>query len=376
MSSPASEPIFSNKLFAGIAPEVLQQLVRIPEPLSLPADQVIFAEGDPADYLYLLVEGTVRVSKLGRGGQQETLRLLHGGDFFGEMAMADREPRSARISTVTPVRLARVDQHGFTRLLNVAPGEIALNLTREIVVRLRESNMQFMQELLRAERLSMIGTMAAAVAHDYNNPIATILVNTELLEEMMPGDAVREYTSSIRKSLERMGTLTRDLLDFVRGNPRLDLRRVSVGDLLSDLDEQILARLPAHGIEVRRDIRFDDVLTVDASRLNRALLNLIKNAAEAMPDGGTLDLRVEARGDQLAIEIADTGPGIPTDFLPSLFEPFSTRDKRSGTGLGTAIARSIVQAHRGEVSVLRTSSAGTCMAVVLPRHTHYTVLLD
>jgi signal transduction histidine kinase len=357
----------ANKLFRGIPESVLDALVEIPELIQAASDEVLFDEGEEADYLYLLVSGAVRVSKQGRGGRQETLSYFGDGDFFGEMALLDMEPRSARAFTVQPTILGRVDRDGFEQLLRIAPGRLSTNLTHGIVARLRSANEQYIDELTRSERLSLIGAMAAAIAHDFKNPMSAILMAAELIGETAEHEDHRESASVIHRAVGQMVGMTEELLDYARGMPDLRRRRVPVADLLAQVEDQIIGRLERDGFRVERRIDLKGDLYVDAGRFARVLVNVLKNAGEAMPDCGTITLAVEPRGrGEVAFVVADTGCGIPEEVLATVFEPFVTHGKVNGTGLGMAIARSVVEAHGGRIRLRSTPGEGTTVEITIP----------
>jgi signal transduction histidine kinase len=360
----------ANKLFRGVSPEVLELAVGIPEIVEVEAGTLIFGEGDPPDCLYLIAEGCVRISKRGRGGQQETLSYLKAGDFFGEMALYDPEPRSAQAAAAEDTRLGRIGEAGFKQLLALAPGEISTNLTREIIKRLRNANTHFIHQMLEAERLSLVGSMASSIIHDFKNPMSVIQNAAELLTERTNDPQMVRFARMIRRSADRMLGMTQELLDYSRGTTSLHLETVTVGQLLEELEDQALHRLPLAGIRVEKQISFSGELQIDRSRFVRLLLNIIKNAAEAMPDGGVCRFAVENRGDRVVFSIADTGCGIPEELLPRIFEPFVTHGKQDGTGLGMAIAKTVVEAHQGTISVESTPGAGTTFDIAIPRTPH------
>jgi signal transduction histidine kinase len=356
----------ANKLFRGIPEGVLDALVEIPELIQAGSDEVLFDEGEEADYLYLIVSGAVRVSKQGRGGRQETLSYFGDGDFFGEMALLDMEPRSARALTVQPTILGRVDRQAFEELLRMAPGRLSTNLTHGIVGRLRNANEQFIDELTRSERLSLIGAMAAAIAHDFKNPMSAILMAAELIAETAEEEDHRESASVIHRAVGQMVAMTEELLDYARGMPDLRRRRIPLADLLALVEDQILARLERDGFGVDRRVELHGDVFVDPGRFARVLVNVLKNAAEAMPEGGTVSFSVEPRAGEVVFTVADTGCGIPEELLPTLFEPFVTHGKVNGTGLGMAIARSVVEAHGGRIRIRSTVDVGTTVEITIP----------
>lgn len=355
-----------NRLFRGVPAEVLEELVDIPSLVQVEGDRILFEEGAAVDYLYLIVSGSVRVSKAGRGGRQETLSYFEPGDFFGEMAFLDLEPRSAQACTVQPCTLGRVDHAGFERLLRMAPGPISQNLTNGIVGRLRRANTHLIAELTRAERLSLIGAMAAAITHDFKNPMSAILMAADLIGETSTDPEHFASADVIKRAVGQMVAMTEELLDFARGTPNLRLERVEVDDLMAAVDDQILRRLERDGLRVVRRVVYRDSLWIDRNRFARVLVNVLKNAAEAMPEGGDIGISVDRRGPDVVFIVSDTGTGIPEEIFPTLFEPFVTAGKKHGTGLGMAIAKSVVESHGGRILVVSSSVTGTIFEITIP----------
>ncbi|MGI9189173.1 MAG: cyclic nucleotide-binding domain-containing protein, partial [Longimicrobiaceae bacterium] len=333
MTSP--DDFRDNVLFRGVPDAVIEEAAGIPEPCEFEAGKVILREGAASDHFYLIAKGNVGVSKRGRGGRQETLSRLGAGDFFGEMGMYDPQPRSARVTAEGPCRLGRVDAAGWERLLGLAPVQISLNLTRCIIQRLRGANTHFIEELMEAERLSLVGSMASTIIHDFRNPISVIFLATDLLDERcLDQPEIQRATQLIRRSVARMLNMAQELLDYSRGVSELALSEVAVLELLAEVEEQGCRDLGERGIDLDKRVEARGSILVDRGRFVRALLNLVRNAVEAMPDGGTLTLAAEAHPDGTAFVIADTGVGIPEHVLARLFEPFVTHGKSGGTGLG------------------------------------------
>ncbi len=169
----------------------------------------------------------------------------------------------------------------------------------------------------------------------------------------------------IKDAIDRMETMTREMLDFSRGDTQLKLKLVNVPELVSQLEPDLSKCRVASEVEV--DVQFTGALRIDRHRILRVFGNLIKNAREAMKAGDKNLLRLVVRQVDQAVrfEVSDTGHGIKTDILPKIFEPFMTHGKSNGTGLGLAISKAVVDAHSGKISVT-SSEAGTTFAVDLP----------
>jgi signal transduction histidine kinase len=136
--------------------------------------------------------------------------------------------------------------------------------------------------------------------------------------------------------------------------------------LLDELTQQSLKLLPGQNVQFVKHIRYEGDLDIDLARFTRMMSNLIKNATEAMKGGGILTLTTDVVQNHIVVRLSDTGCGIPAEILPKLFEPFVTHGKTHGTGLGMAIAKSIVTAHDGKISVASVPGNGTTVDIRLP----------
>jgi signal transduction histidine kinase len=355
-----------NQLFTGIQSEVLEEIGRDVGLVRLDEGDVVFREGDPGDSLYLVGRGSVKISKAGRGGAQETLGLVPSGSFFGEMALFDAEPRSARATAVERTVLGAVNKRTFQNILQLAPSRLHMNFLRCVSERLRSINSLFITEVMRTERLSLVGAMANTIIHDLKNPICIVRCCSELIASESSDPRLRELTSMLDGAVGGMLAMTQELLDYARGSTALVKERITIWRLLNELNRPAFRLLPGENIHLTKHIRYEGEIEVDVARFTRVLCNLIKNAREAMPEGGILTITTDLVANQLVLRISDTGTGIPPEILPKLFEPFITHGKNHGTGLGMAIAKSIVTAHGGKISVTSVHGSGTTIDIRLP----------
>ena len=326
---------------------------------------LIFAENEPGDCMYLIGRGSVKVSKKGRAGQQETLAHLPEGDFFGEMALVDGGKRSAQASAVGETVLGRVDRPTWHRLMAIAPQEVMNNFTQAVTQRLRHNNQHFIEQMMLNERLSLMGTTISSIVHDMNNPISCILNACTVIGMKNQDPVTAQMTGIIRNSVKEMEMMTRELIDFSRGKTLLKISAVSMSELLTDL-EPYLNKCRSY-IEVTTQINYQGTLEVDRHRILRVFGNLVRNAQEAMgfKEGNRLSVSAERIDDKIRFQFADTGCGIPSELLPEIFEPFVTHGKADGTGLGLAISKAVVDAHHGIISVT-SSEKGTTFQIDLP----------
>lgn len=358
--------IRQNQLLAGLEETAFQRIAEEIELLRYGPDEMIFEEDDPGDCLFLIVQGGVKISKKGRGGQQEVLAHLAQHDFFGEMAVVDSGRRSARASAEGDTILGQVDRSDWDLLLRLAPHQVMRNFSRAVSARLRNNNQHFIEEMMRNERLSLLGTTVSAIAHDMNNPISSIMSACHIVQTTTQDKVTARMADLIRDAVKRMEMMTQELVDFSRGKTNLQLKAFTVAELIEGLDADLEKCRPY--FEVRVDLRYVGKLHGDRHRLLRVFGNLIRNAREAMKPnvGNRLEFTISRIGDVARFEVADTGCGIPQDLLPKLFEPFATFGKENGTGLGLAISKSVVDAHHGTIAV-KSNEQGTTFTVELPQ---------
>lgn len=355
-----------NALLIGLSHEIFDRVSREIELLTFAHDQVVFEENEPGDCVYLIAEGSVKISKRGRGGRQETLAYLAANDYFGEMALVDGGRRSAQATAVGSTILGRIGLQTWGLLLKLDPQAILSNFTRSVTQRLRANNQHFIEEMLRNERLSLLGTTVSSIAHDMNNPICCIMSACEVIRRATRDELGEQMTAIICDSVKSMEAMTRELVDYSRGQTQLNLGLASIPELVNQLEPDFdKCRV---GCEVQIDVEFTGSVMVDRHRILRVFKNLLKNAREAMKAGNPNVLHFVVRklgSSNLEFEVSDTGHGIKSELLPKIFEPFVSEGKSSGCGLGLAISKAVVEAHKGTITV-RSSEAGTTFTITLP----------
>ncbi len=219
------------------------------------------------------------------------------------------------------------------------------------------------KELISAERLVVVGEMAARVSHEIRNPLATIGgFARSILRNVNDGDNVQKKTGIIVEEVERLEELLTDLLDMAR--PReLDLQPHSINDIVEHALLLAGADIAAAGVDVKKELTPDlPNILVDRRRLLQALLNTMRNGAQAMPDGGLMFIatRIAEKNEKsvIEIEVRDTGVGIPERALKQIFDPFFSTKIR-GSGLGLAVTLRIIRDHGGDINVFSGANQGT-----------------
>lgn len=238
----------------------------------------------------------------------------------------------------------------------------ALAATRIDQARLDEAN-------VRRRELAAIGQVASAIVHDFKNPLTAMRGFAEMIQmDHVSPDEHAVLAEQIIENADRLWAMVEEILHFVRGNrSALQLQAVTGSQLTARLDRTLRHGLP-ECITLR--VRLDELgtIVVDASKFERVIVNLVRNAAEAIVRSGTIDVSGEVLDPQhVRIVVQDNGPGIPRHVRDKLFDPFVTANKSGGTGLGLAIVRKIVEEHGGTVSVESKVGQGARFVIDLPR---------
>jgi len=226
------------------------------------------------------------------------------------------------------------------------------------------------RRIMGSERLAIVGKLAADVAHEINNPLQGIVTFAHLLREKAPeGDPSRAWLDRIVDQAERCRVIIRGLLDFAR--PRKPVKKPTrVDALLNECVALVENQAVFQNIEVLKRFGADvPEVVIDPSLIQQVFMNLIFNAAEAMPQGGrlTLETRFDAAAGAVDVGFADTGHGIADEDLDRVFEPFfTTKEEGKGTGLGLAICFGVVREHHGTIAAESEVGKGATFTVLLP----------
>jgi signal transduction histidine kinase len=358
----------SNSLFATLSPDQLELLRQSGREKNLRDGEVIFKEGDPGDGLYLVEEGQVRIAAVMGDGTNRPLALVDAGDFFGEMAVLDNQPRSANAVAVGDTIVLFLPRDEVLAFLERSP-RAALNLVREFSQRLRDFNRKFVEELLQADRLSMVGKFAGSIVHDFKNPLSIIGMSAELGTMEGASQEVRDSSRArIGKQVQRMSSMIGELLEFTRGSRKAETEIRNFAEFFPPLIADLRAESAASHVLIELENNPPKVnLAIDEKRLPNLFFNLVHNAVDAMkPKGGKVIFRFRTVDTMLVIEIEDTGKGIPPQIIGRMFEPFATYGKVGGTGLGLSICQRIAHDHGGTLTARNDPGHGAIFALTLP----------
>lgn len=322
---------------------------------------VIFTLGTGAVILlgYLLAQHIARpilqlrsMSQAVAGGDLDRTSGLKRTDEIGELADA---------FDIMTLRL-RERKEETTRLYKEAV-QRAKELA-EMNARLQATQAQ----LVQSEKLASVGQLTAGIVHDVKNPLAVIKgLAEELADEGDLDEFAVDGLKTIRDSASKANTIVSDLLKFARqSTPELQTR--DMGATLESVFRLTEYLIRKGNVTLVPDLPLTSVMaTYDAQQIEQVLINLVTNAVQAMPEGGTLDVSLKERDDNLVITMRDSGVGIPEENIVRIFDPFfTTKPEGEGTGLGLSVSYGIVSRHRGLIEVESEVGIGTTFIVTLP----------
>lgn len=277
-------------------------------------------------------------------------------------------PQDRRILSILASQVAIVAENGQLvremKEFNAKLDEAIQKRTRE----LREAQHQ----LVQIEKLASLGEMAAAIAHEINNPLEVISNYAQIarmqMEKDMPREKVFEGLDQIRAEASRMAKIVKNLLQFSR-DQTIALAQFDLADLLTKCAQRARSKFEGESKTCRVELPADlPRIHGDPHLLGQVVVNMIENARHALAAGGSVVVSAERLGTEFVrIGIADDGKGIPNEILPRIFDPFfSTKGPREGTGLGLSISLAIIDAHQGKVSVKSEVDKGTRFDIHLP----------
>lgn len=224
------------------------------------------------------------------------------------------------------------------------------------------------EQLRKAERLAELGTLASGMAHEIGTPMNVILGRAEYLMDRVQDEPIRKGLQTIVAQVERITKVMNQLLSFARRKTP-ERAPVALQEVIDNSLEMFQERLARSRIRV--DLATDDAcrkVQADADQMNQVVINLVMNAIQAMPDGGTLRIGLSPEKDMIKITVADTGHGIPRDTVGRIFEPFfTTKEFGKGTGLGLTVVKGIVEEHQGTIAVESEEGKGTTFTILLPK---------
>ncbi|MHC4696750.1 MAG: two-component system sensor histidine kinase NtrB [Planctomycetota bacterium] len=305
--------------------------------------------------------GTPVISVIPQNSREEGERILKrpmatGETFQFEFQYRDDQGRERELmGTIAPV----VSESGERVGASICIRDITRRMTLQ-------------DEVNQSRKMASLGELAGAMAHHFNNILGGVITSVDYANESGDPAVLRRVTRKIGRALQRAATLVNGLLAFAEGDRRAD-DLSDFTEVVNDVADEFERATERRGIELILDMPQLPVLSVVRSQVHTILHNIVQNAIEAMPDGGTLRIDVSLEDKSLITRVSDTGCGLDEAARVRIFEPFwSTKgmistDTGEGTGLGLAIAHGLVQMLGGSIRVTSELKKGSCFTVILPR---------
>ncbi len=221
---------------------------------------------------------------------------------------------------------------------------------------------------IQEERMAMVGKMTGEVIHDVKNALTGIRTCAEILryDDSDPEERI-EFAETIIGEIDRVLGMTQELLDFSYGKRRtLNIQTCSVKSSIQDILSIIACDFESRNISIRTDLRYTGEIQVDVEKMKRVFMNILTNARDAMPEGGSLTIASRLVNDMVQIDFTDTGCGMSPELQARFLEPLVTERTPHGTGLGMAIVKEILDEHHAHIDVQSIEGQGTTIRILLP----------
>lgn len=391
------------RAFPGIPRTEAQDLILSGKVQHYPASVVLCHEDETESTFYIIIEGSVKVTKRISHDQVRHLKTLCRGDFFGEMGLIQNAPRAASVTTLEPTTVLEIHKEAFDRLLPRS-ASLSLAMAKEVSRRLRENDAMAIEDLrVKAGELAAAYQQLAeqdyarrefltTIAHELRTPLTTangylhmVLEQVTKQPELLPGSqgqVLHGALENVERSVQQIVSLVNDLL-FLQ---EMDLilpafQPIQIGMILKAVAERYRKVAAENRIEIQLEIDPHlPEISGDLRSLERAFAAILDNAIKFSPDGGVVQIHAhrsrgarrapEAQRAAISIEFNDPGVGIPDEVLPRIFDRFYHVDEVQGRlfrglGLGLSIARHVIEQHHGQIEVASRLGQGTRITVIL-----------
>ena len=267
--------LLQHRFFSYFPPAQARRLARAAQRVTYPAQRIIFDEDDPSDSICLVLSGRVEILKHSSADHFHTLAYASEDDYIGELGVLDGSGRSARALTQTEVHAAVLPRNVFLEVLSQCPWETTMSLFVRVIANLRETNSRFVQEVIRKERITLIGEMANSFLHDFRSPVTSVQLALGAITKHSDDEATRQACDTISRQLRRMSSMVEDVLQYARGKSHLDRRPLLLRELFTNLLSLNADALRNAGVTVRVRAAARLVAVMDHDRMIRVLQNLL-----------------------------------------------------------------------------------------------------
>ena len=376
--------VIIKRAFPGIRDSEALEMANAGRVCTYPEKTTLCHEDTFEEVFYLLLSGQVQVTKIVNESEVRLLKHLQQGDFFGEMALIQNEPRAATVTSTTPVTVLEINKDAFNTLVqkNMV---VSLALVRAVSSRLRENDTMAIEDLrIKASELANAYQQLAeleykrsefltTIAHELRTPLTAASGFLQVIRMgAIQGDTLNSAMETVARNVQEIIALVNDIL-FLQ---EMDLiiqagEPTEIGAVVAAAVEQ--QRNHATRNQVGLNLTIAPKLPrikADARTLERALVAILDNAIKFSPDGGDVNVDVRRDNRELLIEVRDHGVGIPPEAVPHIFERFFHVDEVGshlfrGVGLGLSIAKQVIEQHGGKIGVASELGKGSQFTILL-----------
>jgi signal transduction histidine kinase len=373
------------RAFPGITPDEIEEIIANSRVENYPANAVLCREGASEQTFYMILEGDFEVTKTINNRENRLLKILTAGDFFGEMALIHNAPRAATVTARTNAVVLELDKDGFNQVLKHSPS-VALAMVGEISSRLRQNDEMAIEDLrVRAAELAEAYQKLAEqdlarrefltnVAHELRTPLMAASGYLQFLKKgLLSGEQLDTAINTISRNVSQIVSLVNDILFLQEIELVLpDFQPVDMLEIANGVVEKYKGKAEAQRVrlKVRHDLAVPPIQG-DVRTLERALTALVDNAIKFSPNGGDVEIHLNAQGNKVSIAVQDHGIGISPEVRPHIFDRFYHLEKSGeqlfgGLGLGLSITRQVIKQHKGSLDVESTPGRGSTFKITLP----------
>lgn len=385
MSKSNGRAEFIRQIFPGLTESWINYIATSLHVCQIPAGAVVFREGDRGDTFYIIEAGHVEVTKQIDDKDSRILARQGPGEFFGELALVQENPRAATVTALEDVTLLEISKDDFIQYLNHNP-PMALGILRAMADRLRENDQRAIYDLSRKNReleqayadlqreVRRRSDFLTIVAHELKTPLTSMKGYTHLLKAgMLKGADLDRAADALARNFDVIVRLVNNILFLQEVElivPQMEM--VNLEAIIRGLVEQLASHARECGLRLLTEIEAGlPRLRGDEDSLTQAFAALLDNAIKFSPDGGDIHVRVRREGPHAVIAVIDPGVGIEPDAVAHIFDRLHILDSKGdhlfgGLGIGLPLVRAVVQHHGGSIRVASVPGKGSTFTVQLP----------
>jgi signal transduction histidine kinase len=366
MEKAVMQGLAQHPFFAVWPEDVAADLCKASQKTSLGKDAVIYDIGDRNPGIHLILDGEI-VFYGNIGGILHEVDRRTAGDAFGEVSLITGSAHRVRAVAGGASTVAFIPAQALEERLGRIPPPLQ-GLLNALVLHVSKISAARAENALQIEKMAMVGTMVNNIVHDFKSPFQMISLGAETIGSLSHDRQVQRLCSNITEQVSRMLKMAAELAEFSHGHTAFKFERVNLRPMMEQLRESYSMMPGNKEIELVTDAP-DAEVDIEPRAMMRVFQNLISNAIDALGNhGGRIEIRIPPpTGDRLTITVSDNGRGIPEHIRQIFWEPFVTSGKKNGTGLGTAIVKSIIEGHAGTIDFATETGKGTTFTIQMPR---------